>query len=90
VTRRLGNTLSFGNVAAALRETWDISICSSRAQAGDQMALEPEDVPDRDGFFALVAWLGVYKRHMICGAPPPPPRSKPWVPSTCSRVRVGT
>jgi hypothetical protein len=50
VTRRPGKTLSFGNVAAAVRETSDISICSSRAQAGDQMALEPEDVPDRDGF----------------------------------------
>jgi CheY-like chemotaxis protein len=58
VTRRPGKTLSFGNVAAAVRETSDISICSSRAQAGDQMALEPEDVPDRDGFSCFSGVVG--------------------------------
>jgi hypothetical protein len=36
----------------------DVSICSSRAQAGDQMALELEDVPDRDGFSCFSGVVG--------------------------------
>jgi hypothetical protein len=57
-TRRPGKTLSFGNVAAAVRETSDTSICSSRAQAGAHMSLEPEDVPDRGGFSCFTGVVG--------------------------------